>query len=463
MRRTGTPRPTARDLERYAGLFAQRTGVMRSSAMRDLMAITERPEVISLAGGLPDTSTFPPESYAALMSTVAERSCARALQYGPTEGLAAVRECVRAVMGAEGAEVNPEDVLVTTGGQQVIDLVCKTLIDPGDVIVAEGPTYPGAVPAFSSYQADVVQIAMDEDGMDVAALESALDDLERSGRRPKFIYTVPTFQNPAGVTLSLPRRERLVSIARERELLVLEDNPYGLLRYEGDELPTLHALDGGEMVIYLGTFSKILSPGLRLGWTVAPGPVLEKMNLGKQAADLCSSSMTQHFVAAYFEGGGWEAYVASLREIYRERRDVLLDAMAEHLPREASWTRPEGGLFVWATLPDYIDTTDLLARALSENVAFVPGRAAYLDGRGGSSMRLNFSGVGPDDLREGVRRIGAVVAEQVALYGTLTGVPAAGAHEPAPAGRETGELADVLHLPRRRASDGDASGSGEPG
>lgn len=463
MRRTGTPRPTARDLERYAGLFAQRTGVMRSSAMRDLMAITERPEVISLAGGLPDTSTFPPESYAALMSAVAERSCARALQYGPTEGLAAVRECVRAVMGAEGAEVDPEDVLVTTGGQQVIDLVCKTLIDPGDVIVAEGPTYPGAVPAFSSYQADVVQIAMDENGMDIAALESALDDLERSGRRPKFIYTVPTFQNPAGVTLSLPRRERLVSIARERELLVLEDNPYGLLRYEGDELPTLHALDGGEMVIYLGTFSKILSPGLRLGWTVAPGPVLEKMNLGKQAADLCSSSMTQHFVAAYFESGGWEAYVASLREIYRERRDVLLDAMAEHLPREASWTRPEGGLFVWATLPDYIDTTDLLARALSENVAFVPGRAAYLDGRGGSSMRLNFSGVGADDLREGVRRIGAVVAEQVALYGTLTGVPAAGAQEPARAGSETGELADVLHLPRRRASGGNASGSGEPG
>ncbi|MFN8174860.1 MAG: PLP-dependent aminotransferase family protein [Solirubrobacteraceae bacterium] len=455
MRRREPPRSTARDLERYAGLFAARAGVMRSSAMRDLMAITERPEVISLAGGLPDTSTFPADSYAELHREVAERACARALQYGPTEGLAAVRRHIVGVMAAEGAHAEPDEVLVTTGGQQVIDLVCKTLIDPGDVIVAEGPTYPGAVPAFGAYQAEVVQIGMDADGMDVAELEAALDELDRAGRRPKFIYTVPSFQNPAGVTLSLPRRKRLVAIAREREILVLEDNPYGLLRYEGEPVPTLYALDGGEMVIYLGTFSKILAPGLRLGWTVAPRPVLEKMNLGKQAIDLCSSSMTQHFVAAYFESGGWEEYVASLRAVYRERRDVLLEAMAEHLPREATWTRPAGGLFVWATLPDYIDTTDLLARALSENVAFVPGRAAYLDGRGGSSMRLNYSGVGPSDLREGMRRIGAVVAEQVALYGTLTGAGAVPAGPDAAARpRETGRLADVLRLPRRAGGRG---------
>ena len=196
-------------------------------------------------------------------------------------------------MAAEGMAVDPQDLLVTAGGQQVIDLVCKTLVDPGDVIVAEAPTYPGAVPAFSAYQADVVQIALDADGMRVDELEATLDRLEAEGRRPKFIYTVPTFQNPAGVTMSLPRRRRLVQIARERELLVLEDNPYGLLRYEGDPLPTLLALDGGRFVIYLGTFSKILAPGLRLGWAVAPAPVLEKLNLGKQAADLCSSTFTQ--------------------------------------------------------------------------------------------------------------------------------------------------------------------------
>jgi 2-aminoadipate transaminase len=345
--------------------------------------------------------------------------------------------------------VDVDEILVTTGGQQVIDLVCKTLIDPGDVILAEAPTYPGAVPTFCAYQADVVQVEMDRDGMRVDQMEATLDRLEAEGRRPKFIYTVPTFQNPAGVTMSLPRRERLVRIAHERELLVLEDNPYGLLRYEGEPVPTLRALDGGEFVIYLGTFSKILSPGIRLGWAVAPRPVLAKMNIGKQAADLCSSSMTQHFVAAYFESGHWREYVRSLTEIYRRRRDTMLDALAEHLPREAAWTRPAGGLFIWATLPDYIDTTDLLALGLSRNVAFVPGRAAYLDGRGGSSMRLNFSGVDDDAIREGVRRIGEVVREQVELYGTLTGAaPAREPAEPAPAPPDP-ELADVLELPRR--------------
>ncbi|MGZ6694047.1 MAG: aminotransferase-like domain-containing protein [Solirubrobacteraceae bacterium] len=438
-----------RDLERYAALFASRTSVMKSSAMRDLMAITERPEVISLAGGLPDTSTFPAEELAAVLSRLAAGDSARALQYGPTEGMAAVKDAIAVVMAAEGTHVDPEDVLVTTGGQQVIDLVCKTLVDPGDVIVAEAPTYPGAVPAFSAYQADVVQIAMDDAGMKVDELEATLDRLEREGRTPKFIYTIPTFQNPGGVTMSLPRRRRLVEVARERELLVLEDNPYGLLRYEGDALPTLRSLDGGDFVIYLGTFSKILSPGVRLGWAVAPAPVLEKMNMGKQASDLCSSSLSQLFVARYFTEGRWEAYLDSLRALYRRRRDVMLEALAEHLPPEATWTRPQGGLFLWATLPDYLDTTDMLARALSRNVAFVPGRAAYLDGRGAASMRLNFSGVDDDDIREGVRRIGEVVREQVGLYDTLTGHAQ---RAPAPAEPEAAvdpDLADVLELPRR--------------
>jgi 2-aminoadipate transaminase len=299
--------------------------------------------------------------------------------------------------------------------------VTKALIDPGDVVIAEAPTYPGAVPVFSSYQAEVVQIPMDANGMRVDLLEKSLDRLERDGRTPKFVYTVPSFQNPAGVTLSLERRRRLIEIAHDRELLVLEDNPYGLLRYEGDALPTLRALDGGVYTMYLGTFSKILSPGIRLGWVVAPPPVLEKVNLGKQAADLCTSTLSQLMVEAYFREGRWRDYVDSLTEIYRARRDTMLDALAEFFPPEADWTRPSGGLFIWVTLPDYIDTTDLLARALRANVAFVPGEAAYLDGRGRDSMRLNFSGVHEDAIREGVRRIGKVVDEQVALYGTLTG------------------------------------------
>jgi 2-aminoadipate transaminase len=458
-------RSTARDIERYAALFAERTKVMKSSAMRDLMALTERDDVISLAGGLPDTSTFPPDSYAALMSKVAGDYCARALQYGPTEGFAPLKRCIVKVMEAEGTAIDTDDLLVTTGGQQVIDLVCKTLLDPGDVVVAEAPTYPGAVPTFCAYQADVVQITMDRDGMRTDELEETLDDLERTDRRPKFIYTVPNFHNPAGVTMSLERRRELVRIAHERELLVLEDNPYGLLRYDGTPLPTLRSIDRGEYVIYASTFSKILSPGVRLGWAAAPRPVLEKMKIGKQSSDLCSSSITQFFVTAYFEEGPWEDYVRSLIEIYRRRRDVMLDALAEHFPREAEWTHPEGGLFIWATLPDYIDTTDLLARALRENVAFVPGRAAFVDGRGGSSMRLNFSGVGEDEIREGIRRIGEVVREQVGLYGTLTGARAVSTAAAPPARSATPrssssdaeahpepdpELAKILQLPAKR-------------
>jgi 2-aminoadipate transaminase len=298
---------------------------------------------------------------------------------------------------------------------------------------------------------------MDRDGMVVEQLEATLDELERSGRRPKFIYTVPNFHNPAGVTMSLERRRELVRIAGERELLVLEDNPYGLLRYEGEPLPTLYSLDA-EFVIYAGTFSKILSPGVRLGWTTAPAPILAKMQIGKQGSDLCSSSISQYFVSAYFDAGPWEEYLRSLLEIYRRRRDVMFDSLAEHFPREAKWTHPQGGLFVWATMPPYLDTTDLLARTLEEHVAFVPGRAAYVDGRGGSSMRLNFSGVGEDDIREGIRRIGEVVREQVAMYGTLTGArpqaPAARSGEDLrlPSGRREvdSELAKVLRMPTKR-------------
>ena len=442
---------TSRDLERYAGLFAKRTQVMRSSAMRDLMAITARPDVISLAGGLPDTSAFPPETFAAQMTKIAHESSAEALQYGPTEGFEETKACIVEVMEAEGMSPDPDDLIVTTGGQQAIDLVTKALIDPGDVVICEAPTYPGAVPTFSSYEAEVIQITTDEDGMRTDELEAVLARLAGEGRRPKFIYSVPNFQNPAGVTLSAERRVRLVELAREHELLVLEDNPYGLLRFEGEAERPLYALDGGDYVLYLGTFSKILSPGIRVGWVAAPPPVLEKIGLGKQAADLCTSTLTQYFVREYFAEGNWRRYIDDLIEIYRGRRDAMLEALERHFPQQAEWTRPAGGLFVWATLPDYIDTTDLLAKALRENVAFVPGRAAFVDGRGGSSMRLNFSGSGEDEIREGVRRIGRVVAEQVELYESITH-PA----QTAPTGEDTDADedggADVLPMkrPRRR-------------
>ncbi len=432
-----------RDLERYANLFAERTRVMRSSAMRDLMAVTARPEVISLAGGLPDTSTFPPQSFAAQMTRIAQESAAEALQYGPTEGFEETKDCILQVMGAEGMMPDHEDLIVTTGAQQAIDLICKTLLDPGDVVICEAPTYPGAVPVFCSYQADVVQIECDAEGMRVEELEGVLEQLTREGRRAKFVYSVPSFQNPAGATMSFERRRMLVELARRHEILVVEDNPYGLLRFGGEPLPPLYQLDGGDFVIYLGTFSKILSPGIRLGWMVAPPPVMEKVVLGKQAADLCTSTLTQYFVREYFAEGRWREYIADLVEIYRERRDVMVESLRKYFPAQATWTEPEGGLFIWATLPEYIDTSDLLAKALRDDVAFVPGQAAYVEeGRGRNSMRLNFSGVTEDEIREGIRRIGKVIEEQVELYSALTG------EVPLPAPRDEPEQPNVVPFRR---------------
>ncbi|HEV7770772.1 MAG TPA: PLP-dependent aminotransferase family protein [Solirubrobacterales bacterium] len=438
-----------RDLERYAGLFAERTTVMRSSAMRDLMAVTARPEVISLAGGLPDTSTFPAKSFAAQMTRIAQESAAEALQYGPTEGFEETKDCILQVMGAEGMQPDLDDIIVTTGGQQAIDLVCKTLVDPGDVVICEAPTYPGAVPVFCSYQAEVIQIECDEQGMRIDELELLLERLAGEGRRPKFVYTVPSFQNPAGVTLSLERRRRLVELARLHEILVVEDSPYGLLRYSGEPLPPLYQLDGGDFVIYIGTFSKILSPGIRLGWAVAPPPVMAKIVLGKQASDLCTSTLTQYFVREYFAEGRWQHYIDDLVDLYRGRRDVMIEALREHFPAAATWTEPEGGLFLWATLPPYIDTSDLLAKALRADVAFVPGQAAFVDERGRNSMRLNFSGVADSEIREGIRRIGEVIAEQVELYGALTGEqPQAASPVVAEAEQEQGDV-----LPFRKAGE----------
>jgi 2-aminoadipate transaminase len=416
--------------------------------MRDLMAVTARPEVISLAGGLPDTSTFPPKSFAAQMTRIAQESAAEALQYGPTEGFEETVDCILQVMAAEGMLPDPQDVIVTTGGQQAIDLVGKTLVDPGDVVICEAPTYPGAIPVFCSYEAEVVQIECDRDGMRIGDLEEVLGELDAEGRRPKFIYSVPSFQNPAGVTMSIERRNRLVELARSREMLVVEDNPYGLLRFGGEPLPPLYQLDGGDFVIYIGTFSKILSPGIRLGWAVAPPPVMEKVVLGKQAADLCTSTLTQYFVREYFEEGRWRDYIASLAELYRSRRDVMVEALRQSFPPQATWTEPEGGLFIWATLPEFIDTGDLLARALRDDVAFVPGQAAYVDGRGRNSMRLNFSGVDEVEIREGVRRIGKVVGEQMELYGALTG------EHPHVSAGEAAEKPDSTVVPLRKRVEG---------
>lgn len=408
-------------LDRYDDRYASRVGGMRSSVMRDLMAVTARPDVISLAGGLPETGAFDRDVLASITAEVCAVDHAAALQYGPTDGMDAMKDVVRDVMAHEGMRASSSNIVITAGGQQVLDLIARIFIDPGDVVLAEGPTYPGAVPVFLSYQADVRHLPLDRQGLHPDLVAQALDSLETEGRRAKYLYTIPTFHNPGGVSMSLERRKALIKLARERDLIILEDNPYSMLRFDGDPLPTLRELDqDGDNVLYLGTFSKIFAPGIRLGWLEAPQPILDKVNLSKQAADLCSSTMSQHIVQRFFHNHDWAAYVSELADVYRSRRDAMLAGLEEFFPEGSTWTRPDGGLFIWATLPQAIDTQDLLARALHEKVAFVPGSGAYAqEGLGTHSMRLNFSAVGEDDITEGVARLGRVIDEAIDLADQL--------------------------------------------
>lgn len=410
------------DFDKYEDFYAKRTGGMRSSVMRDLMAITARPDVITLAGGLPNTESFPAKTLARVTHEVSMHSSAAALQYGPTDGFEETKRNIVKVMAEENTVIDPEDVIITTGGQQGIDLVTRIFVDPGDTIIAEAPTYPGAIPSFCSFEANVVQVPLDGNGIRTDLLRSEVDKLEQAGTKPKFIYVIPNFHNPAGVCISLERRLEIVDLARQHELIIVEDNPYGQLRFEGEQLPTLYSLDKDDNVIYLSTFSKIISPGIRLGWMVAPQPLLAKFNLGKQAADLCPSTLAQMIVNQYFRDFRWQDYVEEVIKIYRGRRDAMLAALTEYFPEEASWTHPEGGFYIWVTLPEYLDTVDLLALALEEQkVAFVPGSGAWVDGSGGNYMRLSFSAVPEDRIEEGIKRIAKVIREQMKLFRALRG------------------------------------------
>jgi DNA-binding transcriptional MocR family regulator len=320
------------------------------------------------------------------------------------------------LMSEEDTAADPEDLVVTTGAQQALDLVGKILIDPGDTIVVEAPAYVGALSAFSVYEPRYLQIDLDDEGMIVDQLEDAL----LRGERPKFVYTVPNFHNPAGVTMSGRRRRQLVALCREAHLPIVEDNPYGLLRFEGDPEPTLRSLDPHN-VIYLGTVSKVFAPGVRVGWAVAEPGVLQRLVLAKEAADLCGSQFTMLVTERYFDGAGWRHNLERLVETYRTRRDVMLAALGERFPSDAVWTRPSGGFYVWVTLPEYFDTPTLLAAAVERKVAYVPGTAFYPDGRGRRQMRLSFSYPTEDRIEEGVRRLGELLADEEELYRSLSG------------------------------------------
>jgi 2-aminoadipate transaminase len=409
----------------WSNRYAFRTHTIKSSAIRELLKITQRPEVISFAGGLPAGETFPIPEFQEACNKVLKDLGSSALQYGATEGYPPLREMIARHLDRYGISASPENVMITSGSQQALDLIAKLLINRGDRILVEAPTYLGALQAFNVFGANYIDVQMDDDGIRTDLLEEAL----RSG--PKFMYILPNFQNPSGVTMSLQRRKDLVALSDKYGVPIIEDDPYGQLRYSGEHLPSLAVLDrvnhNGDNyykvgnVIYLCTFSKTLAPGLRLGWIVAPPDVISKLVQLKQGADLHTSTFNQIVAYEVAHGGFLDEHVKMIRNLYGERREVMLQALEEMFPKEVTWTRPEGGLFLWVTLPEGMNCQRLFEAAIKENVAFVPGDCFYATPNeiGLRQFRLNFSYGNPEQIREGVRRLSIAIKNQMVQLGLL--------------------------------------------
>lgn len=401
-------------IDRFVDRYAARTAGMSASEVRALFAVASRPEVVSLAGGMPYVQALPSDDILEVVREVLDEHGSMALQYGGGQGHAALRERMVGLMAEEAVLADPEDMVITTGAQQALDLVGKIFIDAGDLVAVEAPAYVGALTAFGVYEPRYLQIDLDEDGMIVDQLEEAFV----RGDRPKFVYTCPNFGNPAGVTLSYARREQLVALCREAGVPIIEDNPYGMLRFEGDPLPALRTLDP-DNVIYLGTVSKVFSPGVRVGWALAEQSVVQRLVLAKEAADLCGSSFNMLITERYFAGDRWRVNLATLVDTYRSRRDAMLEALDESFPEDATWTDPGGGFYVWVTLPTWVDARAMLAAAVERRVAYVPGTAFYPDGRGTNQMRLAFCYPTEDRIREGIGRLGDLLSDEEQLYRSL--------------------------------------------
>jgi 2-aminoadipate transaminase len=389
-------------------MYADRTEGMRASDIREILKVTAQPDIISLAGGLPAPELFPVDEYRRAFEWVLESDGAQALQYGPSEGYRPLRRLLAERLSTAGMRCSQDDLLVTNGSQQALDLIGKIFLNPGDAVLVENPTYLGALQAFNQYQATYAIVAMDEDGMRVDEVERLLSQ-PRTRHPIKFIYALPNFQNPTGRTMSLERRRRLVALASRFGVPIVEDDPYGELRYEGQPVPTLKSLDTDGSVMYLGTFSKILAPGFRLGWILAAPEAMETLLHGKQPSDLHTGMAQQMATYEVAKGGFIDKHLVRIRDFYRERRDVMLRAIEEHFPADAHYTRPHGGLFVWAELPHHVDTRELLVDAIQNKVAFVPGQGFHADLSGTNTMRLNFSNVPADQLQEGIRRLAQAI------------------------------------------------------
>ena len=405
-------------LDPWVDAYAQRARGMTASEIRALFSVASRPEVVSLAGGMPYVQALPLEELADTVSRLVRERGAQVLQYGSGQGDVTLRGQTLDVMSDVGITAHPDDVIVTTGSQMALDLVTRVFCDPGDVVFVEAPSYVGALGVFRAYECDIVHVAMDDEGLVPEALAEAITQARAAGKKPKMIYTIPSFHNPAGVTQGPERRQRVLEVAKRENLLLLEDDPYGLLGFDGAPPRAIRA-DDDQQVIYLGSFSKTIASGLRVGWAVAPHGVREKLVLAAESAVLCPSNFAQLTVSEYLATQPWREQVKVFREVYRERRDALLDSLEQLMPGGTTWTVPAGGFYSWVTLPEGLDSKAMLPRAIAALVAYVPGTGFYVDGQGRDSLRLSYCYPEPERIREGVRRLAGVVEAELDLAQTF--------------------------------------------
>ncbi|MFO7992451.1 MAG: PLP-dependent aminotransferase family protein [Thermoplasmata archaeon] len=394
-------------------LFSERAKEMKASEIRELLKLTQRPGIISFAGGLPNPDAFPVDATRKIINGLLDTDAKKILQYGSTEGIIPLRETLAEHMRGRGMDVDKDNILITHGSQQALDLLSKVLLDPGDTIIVGSPTYLGATGSFRALQAHMETVEVKENGMDMDALDAKVKELIECDRKPKFVYLVPTFQNPSGATIPADKRKQLMEIAEKYDLLIVEDSPYSYLRYEGEPMPHLMKLDKNNHVLRMQTFSKILAPGFRIAWCVGPPELIEKMVIAKQATDLCTNPFGQYVAYKYVASGELDKHLKTIKELYNKKRLAMLDAMDEFFPEEASWNRPEGGMFVWAKFPEYVNTREMFEKALKENVAYVVGDAFFVEDTGYNTMRLNFTHSSEEEIWEGIERLAKVIKEEI--------------------------------------------------
>jgi len=400
-------------MENIGRLYSDRAGKMRKSEIRELLKVTQDPEIISFAGGLPNPKSFPIQDLQGVVQTVLDHHGRTALQYGTTQGLDELRENIAERSCKEGIDVTADNIIITSGSQQALDTVGKIFLNPGDIPLVGLPTYLGGINAFRSYEANLIGIPLDQDGMIIDALEEKIKYLQKEKLTPKFIYSVPTFQNPAGVVMPESRRKKLIDVANEYDLVIVEDDPYSKLRFDIPHIKPIKAFDDEGRVIYMSTFSKILSPGFRLAWTIASEKLTRKMIICKQALDLCTNTFTQFIANEFIKSGSLDLHIMKICEMYKPKRDIMMNAMEKYFPDGYVCNKPKGGMFAWVTLPEGIDTEILFLDALKEKVAYVHGKAFCVDGSGSRSMRLNFSYSSNEQIEEGMKRLGAVIDEKL--------------------------------------------------